>query len=199
RDDLPGRHGDREVARRDDADHAQRTPVGGQSLVVHLRRHRLPVEPAALRLEEVAGVDGFLNAAARLLEGFAKLAGDEGDERFLLAHERLADAADELTADGGRRLGPRAEGLPGGNARVAHLFLARLGEQADHVRQVAGVARGEGAGAVHFGAADEAAESPGRAAGRRAGRRGRAVSGFHVLLSGARYQGESASWTPTSA
>src|SRR5690606_28923314 len=198
RDDLPGRHGDREVARRDDADHAQRTPVGGQFLVVHLRRHRLPVEPAALRLEEVAGVDGFLNAAARLLEGLAHLAGDEGAERFLLALERLTDAADELTADGGRRLGPRAEGLPDGNARVAHQLLARLGEQAVCVIQVAVVERGEGAGAVQVSATDETDESPGRAAGRRDGRRGHAVSGFHERLSDARYQGESAAWTPTS-
>ena len=64
RDEVPGRHGDREVAGGDDRRHADRDAEGEELLVGHLRRHGLPVQAPALAEEEVAGVDDLLDLAA---------------------------------------------------------------------------------------------------------------------------------------
>ena len=66
RHQVPGGHGDREVAGGDDRRHADRHPEREELLVRHLRRHGLPVQPPALAEEEVAGVDDLLDLAERL-------------------------------------------------------------------------------------------------------------------------------------
>src|SRR5690606_12175091 len=119
---------------------AEGTAVGGQLLVGHLRGHGLAVEAAALALEEVAGVDGFLHVAARFLEGLAHLAGDETRQRLLLALDGLADQPDDLPADGGGGLRPGLEGRTRRLGGLAHLLLAGLVEAAEDVGLVGGVA-----------------------------------------------------------
>src|SRR5690606_2768746 len=111
---------------RDDAHDAQRTPVGVELLARHLGRHGLAVQASALGLEELAGVDRFLNAASSLLVGLAHLARYQARERLLLALERLADLADELPTDGRGCARPGLEGFAGGLAGLAHLLLGRF-------------------------------------------------------------------------
>ena len=77
RHEVPGGHGDREVARGDDRGHADRHAEGEQLLVGHLRRDGLAVQAAALAEEEVARVDDLLHLAERLGVGLADLARDE--------------------------------------------------------------------------------------------------------------------------
>ena len=75
--EVPGRHRDREVAGRDDHRDADRDAEREQLLVRHLRGDRLPVEPASLAEEEVAGVDDLLHLAERLGVRLADLPRDE--------------------------------------------------------------------------------------------------------------------------
>ena len=77
REQLPGRDGDREVPRRDDADHADRPADGHRELVGHLGRHGLAEQAAALAGHVVGDVDRLLHVAARLGQHLAHLARHE--------------------------------------------------------------------------------------------------------------------------
>ena len=77
RHEVPGRHGDGEVAGGDDRGDADRHAEREELLVRHLRRHGLAVEAPALAEEEVARVDDLLHLAERLGVRLADLARDE--------------------------------------------------------------------------------------------------------------------------
>ena len=77
RDEVPGRHRDREVAGGDDRRHPDRVAEGEQLLVGQLAGHGLAVQPAPLGDEEVAGVDHLLHLAERLRVGLADLAREQ--------------------------------------------------------------------------------------------------------------------------
>ena len=104
--DVPGRHGDREVAGGDDRDGADRLAEGEQLLVRHLARHGLPVQPATLAEEEVAGVDDLAHLAERLGVRLADLGGDQPGQRLGVVLDQPADVGDRPAADRGRDRGP---------------------------------------------------------------------------------------------
>ena len=107
RDEVPGRDGRREVRRRDDRGHAYRDPEREQLLVGHLARHGLPVEPATLAQEEVAGVDDLLHLTEGLGVRLADLTGHEGGQRLLVRLDEPPHLRDDPAADRCRHLGPR--------------------------------------------------------------------------------------------
>ena len=74
RHEVPRRHRDREVARRDDRRDADRLAEGEELLVGHLAGDGLAVQAPALAEEEVARVDDLLDLAERLGVGLADLA-----------------------------------------------------------------------------------------------------------------------------
>ena len=115
-DEVPGRHGDREVAGGDDGRHADRVAEGEQLLVGHLGGHGLAVQPAALADEEVAGVDDLLDLAERLGVGLADLARDQAREGLLVVLHEPAELLDRAAAHGRGHGGPLALGLAGGLA-----------------------------------------------------------------------------------
>ncbi len=122
RDDVPGRHRDREVAGGDHRDGADRLAEGEELLVRHLARHRLPVQPAALAEEEVAGVDDLADLAERLGVRLADLGGDQPGQRLGVVLDQPADVGDGPAADGRRDRRPVGLGrdgrLGGGDERV---------------------------------------------------------------------------------
>ena len=118
RHEVPGGHGDREVAGRDDRGDADRHPEGEQLLARHLRRHRLAVEAPTLADEEVAGVDDLLDLAERLGVRLADLARDEAGERLLVVLDETTDVGDHASARGRGDLGPVALGGARGAAGV---------------------------------------------------------------------------------
>ena len=114
RDQVPGRHGDGEVAGGDDRGHADRHAEGEQLLVLHLGRHGLAVQAPALAEEEVARVDDLLDLAERLGVRLADLVGDEPRERLLVGLDQPADVGDHPAARGrGHRLPLRLRGARG--------------------------------------------------------------------------------------
>ena len=98
RDQVPRRHGDREVPRGDDGRDADGRPEREELLVGHLRGHRLPVQPASFAQEEVAGVDDLLHLAAGLGDRLADLAGQQLRERLQV----LLDQASRAVGSRGR-------------------------------------------------------------------------------------------------
>ena len=86
------------------------TPTGMRKvkscLFGHLRRHGLPVQPAALAEEEVARVDDLLDLAQRLRIRLADLARDEPRQRLLVGLDEPADLRDHAPARRRRHGGP---------------------------------------------------------------------------------------------
>ena len=117
RHDVPGRHGHREVARRDDGRHPDRHPEREQLLVRHLGGHRLPVQPPPLAEEEIARVDDFLHLATRLGQRLAHLAGDQPRERVEVVPHQPPEIGDHLPPDRRRHARPSALGVAGFGAR----------------------------------------------------------------------------------
>ena len=120
--------------------HAERE----QLLVRHLARHRLPVEPAALAEEEVAGVDDLLHLAARLGERLADLPGDQPGQRLVVRLDEPADRGDHPAAHRGGHGGP----VPLRASRGAAASTSRRRRRArpgDDVGEVGGVDRVDGA------------------------------------------------------
>jgi hypothetical protein len=152
RHEVPGGDGDREVARGDDRRDADRHPEREELLVRHLGRHGLPVQPAALADEEVAGVDDLLHLAERLGVRLADLARDEARERLLVGLDEAADVGDHASARGRRYLGP----VCAGGARGAAGVDERGGVAEEHLGHGLG-----GVGGVRGG------QSPARGVGER--------------------------------
>jgi hypothetical protein len=75
RHDLPGRYGDREVPRRDEPDHADRSTLRHVPLVGELGRSRLAPEAATLTRHVEGHVDRFLDVASGLGKNLAHLLG----------------------------------------------------------------------------------------------------------------------------
>ena len=179
RHQVPGRHGDREVARGDDRGHADRRAEREQLLVGHLRRDRLAVQPPALADEEVAGVDDLLHLAARLGDRLADLARDELGERLLVGLEEASDLGDHAPAGGSGDLRPLLLGGARGGARVDERGGVGERDLGDDVVELAGVGGGEvAAGRVGTGlAADHRSDRGGarRRLGARAFKRGHGV------------------------
>ena len=98
RDDLPRGNGDREVPRRDHADHADRLPDAHLELVGQLRRRRVAEEAPALAGHVVAHVDRFLDVAARLREHLPHLARHELRELVLVLGDERAETEEDLAA-----------------------------------------------------------------------------------------------------
>ena len=69
----------------------------------------MTVESAPFRLEEEAGVDGFLDFAARLFERLANFASFKGHKRVLVLHQKATHVADDLATGGRWRGGPCRE------------------------------------------------------------------------------------------
>jgi hypothetical protein len=126
-DEVPGWHGDREVARGDDGRHADRRAEGEQLLVGHLDGTGLAVQPPALADEEVAGVDDLLHLAQRLGVGLADLARDQARERLLVVLHQPAELLDRAPAHGARHGGPLA--LAARAASQAATKVAGVAEQ----------------------------------------------------------------------
>ena len=113
RDEIPRRHGDREVAGGDDAHHADRVAEREQLLVRHLARHRLAVEPAPLAQEEVTGVDDLAHLAERFGVRLADLPGHQPCQRLGVSLDHPADMGDRAAAHRRRHIGPGLLCLPG--------------------------------------------------------------------------------------
>ena len=120
------------------------TPTGTRNVKSCLsgisRGHRLPVEPAALAEEEVAGVDDLLHLAARLGDRLADLAGDELRQRLEVRLDQPAEAGDHLAAHGRGHVGPRVLRLAGGAAGGDERLRSGELDLGDHVVEPGGVA-----------------------------------------------------------
>ena len=173
--EVPRRDRDGEVAGGHDRGDADGRAEREELLVRHLRRDRLPVEPAPLTEEEVARVDDLLDLAARLPDRLADLARDQLRERLEVLLDEPPELLDRPASDRRRDVGPRRlrrlraparleEGRGVGELR----FHDRLVEMS-RVRDRHGAARraldgaaveegGNGAGGGHAG--DDATQRP---------------------------------------
>src|SRR6266567_1412335 len=165
RDEIPGRHRDGEIPRRQHRDRPHRHPEREELLVRHLAGDRLAIQAPALAEEEVAGVDDLLNLAKRLRVGLTELTGYQAGQGLLVGLDDAADRARRAAADGSghicpRWLGPlgrRACGREGRGVGECHL--------GDHVREPGRVRRADQAGrrALGWTAADNGNEVAGHA------------------------------------
>ena len=96
RDDLPGGDRDREVPRRDHADHADRHAHAHVELVPQLGGRRLPEEAPPLPAHVVAHVDRFLDVAAGLRQHLPHLVAHQVGEVVLVLGQELREAEDDL-------------------------------------------------------------------------------------------------------
>ncbi|MNF66278.1 hypothetical protein D3C84_480650 [compost metagenome] len=136
RGDLPGRNGDGEIPRGDQADHPQR-------LAGHFHRdagaHRgqhfagLAQAFAGVELEDIAGAAHFADG---LGQGLAFFPGQQRTELFAAGEDFAADLVQRVAArlDTGSRPG-RKRGAGGGNGLI-DLSGVGLGILADHIGQV---------------------------------------------------------------
>ncbi len=100
---------------------------------------------ATLAGEEERHVDGFLHVATRLGQHLAHLTGHRAGKLLLAADQDLGDAEEDLGALRCRRQAPAVErGLRGGN-RIRGIVHRGVGEEADQVAGVGGIAVLEGA------------------------------------------------------
>ncbi len=129
--EVPRRDGDGEVPRRHDGNGPDGDPVGEERLVVHLRRHGLPVQAAPLTEEEVARVDDLLNLAERLGIRLSHLTRHEAGEGLLVRLHEPSDLSDRPPPDRGRDLGPRLLGGLRDPAGVGEGGGAREGDIGD--------------------------------------------------------------------
>ena len=131
REDLPRRHGEREVPRRDHADDADGHAHAHRPLVRHLARRRDAVHAAALAGGEVRHVDALLHVAARLDEDLAHLARRRLRQHLLVLGDRLAEPIEQLaTLRRGREL-PRAHGTTRGLDRVIEIVRPGIRERTE--------------------------------------------------------------------
>ena len=137
---LPRRDRHREVPRRDQRADADRLPDAHRELVGQLRGRREAEEAAAFARRQVGHVDRFLHVAARLGEDLAHLARHQPRQLFLVALEDLAGRVEDLGAARRRSVLPAREGLLRRRDGRVHVPLVALGEQADEVIAVGGVA-----------------------------------------------------------
>ena len=147
RRDLPGRDRDREVPRRDDADHADRHPHGHLELVPKLRRSGLAEEPPTLAAHVEAHVDRFLDVAARLRLHLPHLVRHQVRELGLVVGHELREAEQDLAALGRRDESPVLERRFRGGDCAVDVLSARAREGADQLavgraRRVEGLAGG---------------------------------------------------------
>ena len=205
RENLPGRHGDREVPGGDQAADADRLADRHRELVAQLGRRRLAVEAAALAGHELRHVDGFLDVAAGLGDDLAHLARHVAGIAILALGEQLRGAQQDVGPLRRRHLAPAGIGLGGRRHRAIDVGRRRLGEAADQVAGVrrAAVLEGRARGGRHPLAIDEVGVSlyahglqfyvPGRCAagtpgledgwdGRMSARAGTGVAGVACLL-----------------
>ena len=137
--DLPGRDRDREVPRRNDADHADRHPDRHLELVRELGRGRLPEEAPAFAAHVVAHVDRFLHVATRLGAHLPHLVRHEVRQFGLVVGHKLREAVEDLAAFRRRDEPPLRERL------LRHL---------DRAIDVVGAGAREGADQLAVGRAD---------------------------------------------
>jgi hypothetical protein len=141
---LPRRDGHGEVPRSHEAGHSYRHPHGHLHLLLQLGRRRLAELAASLAGHVIRHVDGFLDVAFRLVQDLAHLARHVPCEVVLAAHEDLGGAVEDLAAFGCGRIAPARERVAGGGDGGFHVLGPRLGEAADQVVAVGGVAILEG-------------------------------------------------------
>ncbi|MNF74083.1 hypothetical protein D3C84_561060 [compost metagenome] len=139
RGDFPGRNGNREVPRGDQADHAQGFTG---DFHVHARAYRRQIvagQAQAFAGEELEDVTGTAHLANGFGQGLAFLAGEQGAELFLAREDLAADFVQRIATglDTGRR--PGREGRTGRVDGGIDLGLVGLCVVADHIGQVRGV------------------------------------------------------------
>ncbi|MNV29914.1 hypothetical protein D3C71_1211630 [compost metagenome] len=153
--DLPGRDGDGEVPRRDDADGAQGF---ARDLDAHARAHgRDHLAAGAQRLAGKELEDG--RGAAHFSDGFGQglafFAGQQVAQLGLARNDFVAHGVQDVKALLGRGHAPCGERRVGCRHGLQRLLAARHGVVADHIACVGGVGVLVGANAVSPGAANQ--------------------------------------------
>ena len=140
RQDLPGRHRDREVPGGNHAADTDRLPHRHRELVPQLRRRGLAMQPTALAGHQLRHVDRFLHVAGRLGHHLAHFPGHVVREAILALGEELCRAIQNLGTSRGGNESPGPIGLLGGRHRAVDVGGGGLLEVADQVRRVGGAA-----------------------------------------------------------
>src|SRR6185503_11893650 len=112
---------------------------------------RLAELPAPLAGHVVRHVDRFLDVAARLVQDLAHLARHVAREVLLVLHQYLGGAVEDLAALGGGQRLPARVRLARAGDRPLDVFGSRVGEAADQLGGVGGVAvveRASGSGVL---------------------------------------------------
>src|SRR5690606_7591784 len=108
---LPRRHRNGEVPRRDEANDADGIPHRVRELVRHLRRRGEAEQAAAFAGHVVKLVDGFLHVAPGFKQHLAHFPGHEPRQLFLALLDELGDAVEDFSAPGRRGQPPLLEGF----------------------------------------------------------------------------------------
>ena len=131
--DLPRGNRDREVPRRDHANHADGHPYAHVELVAKLRRRRLAEEPPPLAGHVEAHVDRFLHVSAGFRKHLPHLTRHQERELVLVLTDEGAEAVEHLAAGGRRHEAPLLVGLAGGGDGPVDVVRARAWEGPDQL------------------------------------------------------------------
>ncbi len=136
RGDLPGRDGDGEVPRRDQAEHADRLAIGLDFHAGPGRGQVLAVQAQGLAGEELQDAGGAGRLADAFGQGLALFARQQAADDFAPLHQQGPGAIQHIRTDFGRGVGPGTEGGAGGHDRLIDLGGAALGRAGDHIADV---------------------------------------------------------------
>ena len=144
RRDLPGRNGDREIPRRDDADDADRLARHGHFEARPHARHDLAGEPQRLAGEEIEDLPGAHRLADALGQRLALLAGEQAAELLAPLENLVAGRLEDVVALLDARARPRRERRLGGGDGALGVVGAAARVVADDLVGVGRVDVGDG-------------------------------------------------------